>query len=118
MNAPRPLRILCFGACSVQSVLDPLLAEARALGYELTLSATGFDDVAAAAEARPDAILVGHFRQKNDIFEYPAWPGGRAPIDAYVRTLHRFLQQLRVHSAAPALVMNLPTPSVSPLGMA
>jgi FkbH-like protein len=115
---PRSLRLLCFGACSVQSLLDPLREEASSLGYALSASATGFDDVAAAAEAQPDAILVGHFRQKNDIFEFPAWPGGRAPIDAYVRTLQRFLQNLRAVSAAPVLVLNLPTPSVSPLGMA
>jgi FkbH-like protein len=116
--ALRSLRLLCFGACSVQSVLDPLQDEASELGYTLTATATGFDDVAAASEAQPDAILVGHFRQKNDVFEFPAWPGGRAPIDAYVAALQRFLQNLRAISAAPVMVMNLPLPSVSPLGMA
>lgn len=109
--------ILFYGACSVQSLLEDCEREGAEAGLPLRAEATHFGDLARAEELAPDAIVVGHFRQKNNLFEYPAWPDGRAGVEAYGRVLGRFLGEVRARSAAPVFVLNVPLPTLSPFGM-
>jgi FkbH-like protein len=117
MSAAEPLSLLFYGACSVQSLLADCAREGEAAGLALRAEATHFGDLARCAELAPAAIVVGHFAQKNNMFEYPPWPDGRAGADAYGRVLGRFLAAVRERSAAPLFVLNVPTPTVSPFGL-
>ena len=117
-NRQRPrLDLILFGDCDVHMEADFLRKEAGRRGLDLHVAATFPDDLGFAAEHKHDAILIGALRSRHHLVG-PA-PDPDIPAYApYISEANHLIKALRVFSAAPILIDNLPEPTLSPLGMA
>jgi FkbH-like protein len=106
--------LLLFGDCDVQMESDFLRREAARRDIDLKVAASFTNDLRLAAEHAHDAVLIGALLSRFTI------PGSAEaqPHTDLIAEARKLLDGLRVHTAKPILIDNLPEPTIQPLGLA
>ena len=118
--APITVKVLFYGRCNVQVGMDILRDMAAEVGLKVEARSSFFDDIAFVGEWKPDFVVIGFLSERHDVLAYPArtMSKGDAPPERYQERLQLMVDEVRAQTAVPLLILNFPTPTCSPLGIA
>jgi FkbH-like protein len=109
--------VVLLGFCDVHFGADLLRDEGRRRGIDLEVSALFEMQLEAAADQKPDFIIVGALAARHGHW-YRSDGEGDLSADRYLSAARTLVDRLRALTAAPILVSNLPVPTLSPRGFA
>ncbi|HEX7708610.1 MAG TPA: HAD-IIIC family phosphatase [Thermoanaerobaculia bacterium] len=109
--------VVLLGFCDVHFGADLLRDEARGRGIDLEVSALFEMQLEAAADQKPDFIIVGALAARHGHW-YRSDGEGDLSADRYLRAARTLIDRLRAFTAAPILISNLPVPTLTPRGFA
>jgi FkbH-like protein len=109
--------VVLLGFCDVHFGADLLRDEGRRRGIDLEVSALFEMQLEAAADQKPDFIIAGALAARHGHWYRSDGEGDLSP-DRYLRAARSLVDRLRVFTAAPILISNLPVPTLSPRGFA
>lgn len=122
---PRPplgikVKVLFYGLCNVQVGMDLLRQMAEDAGIDVEGRVTVFNDISFVPEWQPDFIVIGFLPERHGVLAYPVPEHSKDdhPPERYEQRLRDLVGAIRVHSQAPLLILNFPTPTCSPFGVA